>query len=54
VPKSNVPYPGPEGIKVLARPALPLTEVVYLATKAGLDHLIIGGVNVPPCTWPPA
>lgn len=36
-----------EGVKVLARRALPLTEVVRLAVKAGWDYLIVDGVNVP-------
>ena len=36
-----------EGIKVLARRALPLTEVVRLAVKAGWSYLIVDGVNVP-------
>jgi len=34
-------------IKVLARRALPLTEVVRLAVKAGWAYLIVDGVNVP-------
>jgi hypothetical protein len=32
---------------VLARRALPLTEVVRLAVRAGWPYLIIDGVNVP-------
>ncbi|MFB7559990.1 transposase family protein [Streptomyces brevispora] len=32
---------------MLARRALPLTEVVRLAVKAGWDHLIVDGVNIP-------
>jgi hypothetical protein len=36
-----------EGIKVLARRALPLTEVVRLAVKAGWPYLIVDGVNIP-------
>jgi len=36
-----------EGIKVLARRALPLTEVVRLAVAAGWDYLIVDGVNIP-------
>jgi hypothetical protein len=36
-----------EGIKVLARRALPLTEVVRLAAKAGWPYLIVDGVNIP-------
>ena len=35
------------GPVVLARRALPLTEVVYLAAKAGWDYLIVDGVNIP-------
>ena len=36
-----------EGIKVLARRALPLTEVVRLAARAGWPYLIVDGVNIP-------
>jgi hypothetical protein len=36
-----------EGIKVLARRALPLTEVVRLAAQAGWPYLIVDGVNIP-------
>jgi hypothetical protein len=36
-----------EGIKVLARRALPLTEVVRLAVAAGWPYLIVDGVNIP-------
>jgi hypothetical protein len=36
-----------EGIKALARRALPLTEVVRLAVKAGWSYLIVDGANVP-------
>jgi hypothetical protein len=36
-----------EGIKVLARRALPLTEVVRLAVKAGWEYLLVDGVNIP-------
>lgn len=36
-----------EGVKVLARRALSLTEVVRLAVKAGWPYLIVDGVNVP-------
>lgn len=36
-----------EGIKVLARRALPLTEVIRLARKAGWKYLIVDGVNIP-------
>ena len=36
-----------EGVKVLARRALPLTEVVRLAVKAGWPYLIVDGVNIP-------
>src|SRR6266498_14272 len=38
VPKSTCRTLVQEGIKVLARRALPLTEVVYLARKAGWDY----------------
>ncbi len=47
VPKSTCRTLVQEGIKVLARRALPLTEVVYLARKAGWDYLIVDGVNIP-------
>jgi hypothetical protein len=47
VPKTTCRTLIQEGIKVLARRALPLTEVVYLATKAGWDYLIVDGVNIP-------
>ena len=47
VPKSTCRTLVQEGIKVLARQALPLTEVVYLAKKAGWDYLIVDGVNIP-------
>jgi hypothetical protein len=47
VPKSTCRTLVQEGIKVLARRALPLTEVVYLAVKAGWDYLIVDGVNIP-------
>jgi DDE superfamily endonuclease len=47
VPKSTCRTLIQEGIKVLARRALPLTEIVYLATKAGWDYLIVDGVNIP-------
>jgi hypothetical protein len=36
-----------EGVKVLARRALPLTEVVRLAAAAGWPYLIVDGVNIP-------
>jgi len=36
-----------QGIKVLARRALPLTEVVRLAARAGWPYLIVDGVNIP-------
>ena len=35
-----------EGVKVLARRALPLTEVVRLAAAAGWPYLIVDGVNI--------
>jgi hypothetical protein len=47
VPKSTCRTLVQEGIKVLARRALPLTEVVNLARKAGWDYLIVDGVNIP-------
>jgi hypothetical protein len=47
VPKSTCRTLIQEGIKVLARRALPLTEVVHLARKAGWDYLIVDGVNIP-------
>jgi hypothetical protein len=47
VPKSTCRTLIQEGIKVLARRALPLTEVVYLAAKAGWDYLIVDGVDIP-------
>lgn len=47
VPKSTCRTLVQEGIKVLARRALPLTEVVYLARKAGWEYLIVDGVNIP-------
>jgi hypothetical protein len=45
IPRSTCHTYVQEGIKVLARRALPLTEVVRLAVKAGWDYLI--GVNIP-------
>jgi hypothetical protein len=47
VPKSTCRTLAQEGIKVLARRALPLTAVVNLARKAGWDYLIVDGVNIP-------
>lgn len=47
VPKSTCRTLIQEGVKVLARRALPLTEVVYLAQKAGWEYLIVDGVNIP-------
>ena len=47
VPESTCRTLVQEGIKVLARRALPLTEVVRLAVKAGWDYLIVDGVNIP-------
>jgi DDE superfamily endonuclease len=47
VPKTTCRTLVQEGIKVLARRALPLSEVVYLAAKAGWDYLIVDGVNIP-------
>jgi hypothetical protein len=46
VPKSTCRTLVQEGIKVLARRALPLTEVVYLVLKAGWEYLIVDGVNI--------
>jgi hypothetical protein len=47
VPKSTCRTLIQEGIKVLARRALPLTEVMRLAARAGWDYLIVDGVNIP-------
>lgn len=47
IPKSTCRRYVQEGIKVLARRALPLTEVIRLAVKAGWPYLIVDGVNVP-------
>jgi DDE superfamily endonuclease len=47
VPKSTCYTYIQEGIKVLARRALPLTEVVRLAVRAGWPYLIVDGVNIP-------
>ncbi|MER5699604.1 transposase family protein [Streptomyces mirabilis] len=47
VPKSTCYNLIQEGIKVLARRALPLIEVVRLAVKADWDYLIVDGVNIP-------
>ena len=47
VPKSTCRTLIQEGVKVLARRALPLTEIVYLAQKAGWEYLIVDGVNIP-------
>jgi DDE superfamily endonuclease len=47
VPKSTCRSMIQEGVKVLARRALPLTEVVWLAKKAGWEYLIVDGVNIP-------
>lgn len=47
VPKTTCRTLVQEGIKVLARRALPLTEIVHLARKAGWDYLIVDGVNIP-------
>jgi hypothetical protein len=47
VPKSTCRTMIAEGVKVLARRALPLTEVVTLARKAGWEYLIVDGVNIP-------
>jgi hypothetical protein len=47
IPRSTCHRYITEGIKVLARRALPLTEVVRLAVKAGWPYLIVDGVNIP-------
>ena len=47
IPRSTCHTYITEGIKVLARRALPLTEVVRLAAKAGWPYLIVDGVNIP-------
>lgn len=47
IPKSTCYDYIQQGVKVLARRALPLTEVVRLAVKAGWDYLIVDGVNIP-------
>ena len=47
IPKSSCHRYVQEGIKVLARRALPLTEVVRLAARAGWPYLIVDGVNIP-------
>jgi hypothetical protein len=47
IPKSTCHSLVQEGIKVLARRALPLTEVVHLAARAGWEYLIVDGVNIP-------
>ena len=47
IPRSTCHTYITEGIKVLARRALPLTEVVRLAVKAGWPYLIVDGVNIP-------
>lgn len=50
MPKSTCYAYVQEGIKVLARRALPLTEVVRLAVKAGWSYLLnyVPGWNVTP------
>jgi len=47
VPKTSCRTMVQEGIKALARRALPLTEVVRLAVKAHWEYLIVDGVNIP-------
>jgi hypothetical protein len=47
VPKSSCHGMVQEGIKVLARRALPLTEVIRLAVAARWEYLIVDGVNIP-------
>jgi hypothetical protein len=46
IPRSTCHTYIQEGIKVLARRALPLTEVIRLAVKAGWPYLIVDGVNI--------
>lgn len=46
IPKTTCRTMVQEGIKVLARRALPLTEVIRLAVKAGWEYLIVDGVNI--------
>lgn len=47
IPKTTCRTMIQEGIKVLARRALPLTEVIRLAVKARWKYLIVDGVNIP-------
>jgi hypothetical protein len=47
IPRSTCYAYVQEGIKVLARRALPLTKVVRLAVKAGWPYLIVDGVKIP-------
>ena len=47
VPKTTCRTMVQEGIRVLARRALPLTEVIRLAVKAGWEFLTVDGVNLP-------
>lgn len=47
IPRSTCHRYVQEGIKVLARRALPLIEVIRLAVKAGWPYLIVDGVNIP-------
>ena len=46
VPKSTCRTMVQEGVKVLARRALPLTQVIQLARRAGWEYLIVDGVNI--------
>ena len=47
VPRSSCHGMVAEGVKVLARRALPLTEVIRLAVVAKWEYLIVDGVNIP-------
>lgn len=47
VPKSTCRTMVQEGVKVLARRALPLTQVIQLARRVGWEYLIVDGVNIP-------
>jgi hypothetical protein len=47
IPRSTCYEMVAEGVKVLARRALPLTQVIGLARRAGWEYLIVDGVNIP-------
>jgi len=55
IPRSTCYEMVAEGVKVLARRALPLTQVIGLARRAGWEYLIVDGVNIPtervPARW---